>query len=44
MGNGFVLEEVSRPWAFPSLPTLFLSSGLPLSHEMLSTNICANAP
>lgn len=25
MGNGFVLE-VSRPSAFPSLPTLFLSS------------------
>lgn len=44
MGNGLVLEEVSRPSAFPSLPTLFLSSGLPLSHEMLSTNICANAP
>lgn len=26
MGNGFVSEEVSRPLAFPSLPTLFLSS------------------
>lgn len=44
MGKGFVLEEVSRPQVFPSLPTLFLSLGLPLSHEMLSTNICANAP
>lgn len=39
-----MFEDVSRPPAFPSLPTLFLSSGLPLSHEMLSTNVCANAP
>lgn len=42
-GEGIVLEEVSRPGS-PLPAHAGPQLDLPLSHEMLSTNICANAP